>query len=165
MYSRRYDQAVDQFRSVLEMNPNFRRSRWGLARTHELKGMYQEAVSECEKIPALPNIDAFAKALFQRRCSLYRKVYTSSGTGRVNAKWYETARQEIKDAISRDEDAYSIATLYAATGEAGKALDLLERAYAEHDSALLQLKADPRMDKLRSSARFQALLRRMNFPE
>jgi hypothetical protein len=42
---------------------------------------------------------------------------------------------------------------------------LLERAYARHDSELLQLKVDPRMDGLRSTPRFQNLLRRMNFPE
>jgi hypothetical protein len=42
---------------------------------------------------------------------------------------------------------------------------LLERAYTRHDSELLQLKVDPRLDSLRSSPRFQDLLRRMNFPE
>lgn len=163
--SRRYDEAVAQFRSVLEMNHNYRRARWGLARIYELKGMYQEAISECLKIPALPNIDAFTKAHFERRCSLYEKIYATSGGERFNRNWFQSARQEIKDGINRDDDAYSIATLYAETGENEKALDLLERAYARHDSELLQLKVDPRMDNLRSSPRFRDLLRRMNFPE
>jgi hypothetical protein len=44
-------------------------------------------------------------------------------------------------------------------------MDLLERAYTQHDAKLLELKVDPRIDNLRSSSRFQALLRRMNFPE
>jgi hypothetical protein len=116
------------------------------------------------KIPALPGIDASTRAQFQRRCSLYQKVYTTDGKEGINRNWSELARQEIKDAI-RDGDAYFIATLYAASGQNDKALDLLERAYAQHDSALLQLKVDPRMDNLRSSPRFQDLLRRMNFPE
>jgi TolB-like protein/tetratricopeptide (TPR) repeat protein len=162
--SRRYDEAIAQFRSVLEMNPNYRRAMWGLARTYELKGMYKEAISECLKIPALPNIEPFGKALFKRRCSLYEKIYATSGGERFNRNWFQSARQEIKDGINRDGDAYSIATLYAETGENEKALDLLERAYARHDSELLQLKVDPRMDSLRSSPRFQELLRRMNFP-
>jgi TolB-like protein/Tfp pilus assembly protein PilF len=165
LYSRRYDEAVNQLRKVLEMDPNYRRARWGLARVYELKGMYKEAISECLKIPALPNIDPFAKALFKRRCSLYEKVYATSGVEHINRKWFESARQEIKDALNRDDDAYSIAALYAETGEDEKALDLLERAYAQHDSSLLELKVDPRIDNLRSSPRFQALLRRMNFPE
>jgi tetratricopeptide (TPR) repeat protein len=165
LYTRRYDEAVNQFHSVLEMDPNFRRSRWGLARVYELKGMYKEAISECLKIPALPNIDVFTKALFKRRCSLYEKVYTTTGTEQINRKWFESARQEIKDAINRDDDAYAIVTLYAASGADDKALDLLERGYAQHDISLLALKVDPRLDNLRSSPRFQHLLGRMNFPE
>jgi predicted Zn-dependent protease len=79
---------------------------------------------------------------------------------------YESARREIKDAIDRDDDAYFIATLYATGGEPDEALELLERAYARHDrDDLPQLKVDPRLDNLRSNPRFQALLRRMNFPE
>jgi TolB-like protein/Flp pilus assembly protein TadD len=163
--ARHYDEALAQFHSLLEMNPNYTRARWMLARTYELKGMYKEAISECLKIPALPNIGAFTKAHFRRRCSLYEKIYTASGGESFNRNWVQSARQEIKDGINRDDDAYSIATLYAETGENEKSLDLLERAYAQHDSELLQLKVDPRMDNLRSNPRFQALLRRMNFPE
>lgn len=164
-YTRRYDQAVDQFRKVLEMDPTYRRSRWGLARTYELKHMYKEAISECLKIPALPNLDPFAKALFKRRCSLYEKVYTTGGAEQINHKWFESARREINDAINLDDDGYSIAGLYAMSGEVEKALDLLERAYTQHDDSLIALPADPRLDNLRSNPRFQALLRRMNFPE
>jgi tetratricopeptide (TPR) repeat protein len=155
---------VNQLRKVLEMDPNYRRARWGLARAYELKGMYKEAISECLKIPALPNIDAFAKALFKNRCSLYQKAYPTSGGEHINRRWFQSARQEINDAINQNDDAYFIATLYAASEADDKALDLLERAYAQHDGELLQLKVDPRIDSLRSSPRFQALLRRMNFP-
>ena len=162
--ARRYDDALAQFRNVQDMNPNYTRARWMLARTYELKGMYKEAISECLQIPALPNIDASTKAFFKRRCSLYEKIYTTSSGERFNRNWVKSARQEIKESIDRDSDVYFIATLYAETGENEKALDLLERAYAKHDSELLQLKVDPRMDNLRSNPRFEALLRRMNFP-
>jgi len=165
LYARRYDEAVDQFHKVLEMDPHYRRSMWGLARTYELKGMSKEAISECLKIPPLPNIDPFAKALFTRRCSLYQKAYPTSGGEHINRRWFESARQEIKDGINRDDDAYSIATLYAASGQEEKAMDLLERAYTQHDAKLLELNVDPRLDNLRSNPRFQDLLRRMNFPE
>ena len=84
--SRRYDEAIAQFRSVLEMNPNYRWAMWGLARTYELKGMYKEAISECVKIPALPNIEPFGKALFKRRCSLYRKGLRDVPRGTLQSK-------------------------------------------------------------------------------
>ena len=165
LYARRYDQAGAQFRSVAEFSPSYRQAHWGLARLNELKGMYKEAISECLKIPALPNSDPSTIALFQRRCALYAKVYRASGSEPINRKWYESAGKEINDAINRDGDTYYVAALYAETGEAEKALDLLEKDYARHDSELLQLKVDPRLDNLRSHPRFQALLHRMNFPE
>lgn len=165
LYARRYDDAANQFRNVLQINSNYRRSRWGLARTYELQGRYNEAVSECLKIPAIPTIDPFTKAMFERRCSLLQKIYSRSGAERSGRKWFESARQEIHDAINRDDDAYLIAMLYAETGQGEKALDLLERCYAKHDASLLWLQVDPRTDKLRSNPRFQDLLRRIHFPQ
>jgi tetratricopeptide (TPR) repeat protein len=60
---------------------------------------------------------------------------------------------------------YMIATVYAGLGEKNKAFEYLEKAYQERSSDLPYfLKADLRMDGLRSDPRFQDLMRRMNFP-
>ena len=166
LYTRRYDEAVDQFHKVLEMDPNYRRSIWGLARVYEVRGMYKEAIAECLKIPALPNIDPFAKTLFKRRCSLYQKVYLTSGRGHLNRKWFESAHQEIEDYVKLSGgDLYFPMALYAESGADDKALDLLEQLYTRRDNDMLQLKVDPRIDNLRSNPRFEALLHRMNFPD
>lgn len=61
---------------------------------------------------------------------------------------------------------YMIATVYASLGEKDKAFAYLERAYQERSSDLPYfLKADLRLDTLRSDPRFQNLLGRMNFPK
>ena len=39
------------------------------------------------------------------------------------------------------------------------------RAYEEHDQDMVDIKAYPGWDALRSEPRFQALVRRMNFPQ
>jgi hypothetical protein len=58
-----------------------------------------------------------------------------------------------------------IATVYAGLGEKNKAFEYLEKAYQERSSDLPYfLKADLRIDSLRSDPRFQDLMRRMNFP-
>jgi len=58
-----------------------------------------------------------------------------------------------------------IATVYAGLGDKDKAFEYLEKAYQERSSDLPYfLKADLRMDSLRSDPRFQDLMRRMNFP-
>ena len=41
----------------------------------------------------------------------------------------------------------------------------LERAYEEHDQGMADINAYPGFDALRSKPRFQALVRRMNFPQ
>ena len=61
---------------------------------------------------------------------------------------------------------YMIATVYASLGEEDKAFEYLEKAYQERSSDLPYfLRADLRIDSLRSDPRFQNLLRRMNFPK
>jgi tetratricopeptide (TPR) repeat protein len=63
-----------------------------------------------------------------------------------------------------DNWAYQIAETYAWRGDKDKAFEWLERAWAQHDWGLLNLKVDPFFRKLRSDPRFQAVLQRMNFP-
>ena len=60
---------------------------------------------------------------------------------------------------------YMIATVYAGLADKDKAFEYLEKAYQERSSDIAYfLKADLRVDKLRSDPRFQDLMRRMNFP-
>jgi hypothetical protein len=63
-----------------------------------------------------------------------------------------------------DNWAYQIAETYAWRGDKDKAFEWLERAWAQHDWGLLNLKVDLFFRKLRSDPRFQAVLQRMNFP-
>jgi tetratricopeptide (TPR) repeat protein len=61
---------------------------------------------------------------------------------------------------------YMIATIYAGLGEKDRAFELLEEAYQERSLDIAShLKADLRFDNLRSDPRFQALVRRVGFPQ
>jgi adenylate cyclase len=51
---------------------------------------------------------------------------------------------------------------YAGLGQAGKALDWLERAVDERYTGLMQLNLDPLYDCLRDEPRFRAVLKRTN---
>ena len=59
---------------------------------------------------------------------------------------------------------YSVATVYARLGARDQAFEWLEKGFQDRCEDLTLLKIDPRLDALRSDPRFQALLRRMNFP-
>ena len=56
------------------------------------------------------------------------------------------------------------ATVYVGLGEQEKAVRFMEKEYDARGWYLLLIKHGPQFDPLRSHPRFQALVRRMNFP-
>ena len=59
----------------------------------------------------------------------------------------------------------SFAEAYVGLGQKDQAVTWLERAYEDHDQGMVFIAAYPGFDRLHSEPRFQALLRRMNFPQ
>jgi hypothetical protein len=60
--------------------------------------------------------------------------------------------------------ASSVALVHAGLGDKTSALDWLERAYQEHDFAMVFLDVAPWFQSLRSEPRFDQLKRRMQLP-
>jgi serine/threonine-protein kinase len=81
----------------------------------------------------------------------------------------EDARRILGQLLSLAEQRYvpptCPAVIYAGLGEKEKALDLLEEAYAKRDVIMVWMKVRHQFDPLRAEPRFQALLRRMKFPD
>jgi hypothetical protein len=73
----------------------------------------------------------------------------------------ELERRSSRDLVS----AFDRASLHAALSENERALAWLEDGYSKRDYWLVELKAWPWFDSLRSEPRFQDLLRQMRFPE
>jgi TolB-like protein/tetratricopeptide (TPR) repeat protein len=61
--------------------------------------------------------------------------------------------------------AFGIAEAYAYRGEADQALQWLDRAYAQRDSSLYQVKGDWPFKSLEADPRYKEFLRKMNLPE
>jgi TolB-like protein len=61
--------------------------------------------------------------------------------------------------------ALQVAQAYAYRGERAKAFEWLDRAYAQRDPGLVNVKTDPLLASLRGDPRFSSLLRRMNLPQ
>ena len=61
---------------------------------------------------------------------------------------------------------YVLATVYAGLGEKDKAFQFLQKAYDERSLEISSnLKADLRLDNLRTDPRFQALSRQLGLPQ
>jgi hypothetical protein len=58
-----------------------------------------------------------------------------------------------------------MALLYARLGKKKEAVSWLEKAYSARSGGMARLKCDPALDPLRSDPDFQAIIKRMNFPE
>jgi len=61
-------------------------------------------------------------------------------------------------------DAFQIAEVYAFLGEADRAFEWLERAYAQRDSGLSKMKGDPLLKSLERDPRYTAFLKKMRLP-
>ena len=64
----------------------------------------------------------------------------------------------------KDDAAYQIAEVYAFRGEADRAFEWLERAYAQRDGGLTDVKVGPLLKSLRSDPRYTAFLKKMRLP-
>lgn len=78
------------------------------------------------------------------------------------------ARKLLDDLTARSRSAYVdsayMAVAYTAVGDKDEALARLEKAYEERSENLAAIRVVPWFASLRSEPRFQALVRRMNFP-
>ena len=59
LYSRRYEQAVDQLRKALDLDPSLRRAQQLLAVAHARRGHFEQALDQCGQLTA--STDAVAR--------------------------------------------------------------------------------------------------------
>jgi TolB-like protein/DNA-binding winged helix-turn-helix (wHTH) protein/Tfp pilus assembly protein PilF len=145
-FSRQYDRAIEQFRSVLDREPLFPRAHM-VAYAYVEKGMYAEALADIQNWRRLG--DGSQSMLLAYVC------------GRAGQQ--VEARQALRDLQLRPGEksyAYSIAVAYLGIGDNEKAITWLQKSYAER-TITTALRVDPTFDPLRSDPRFQELLRGM----
>jgi len=154
-FSRQYDKAIEQFRRVLQKDPNFGRAAGLITFTHVEKGMFNQALADAQVVRRL-----YGEGPWYWSWLAY--IYGREGQ-------MGKARRELEklENINRHEQQSVVTMLYAhlGTGNKEEALADLEKAYAEHYSILATLKVEPAFDPLRSDPRFQDLVRRVGLAE
>jgi TolB-like protein/Tfp pilus assembly protein PilF len=152
--ARRYEQAITQFRQVLELDPNFAIARWSLGVAYEESGRHDEAIRALLAALA-PDEDNWVFLTY------LGYAYGGASQQREALKVLAQLRERAK---KENVPRFAFALVHLGLGQNGKALLFLEEAYKQRDAWLITVKASPELDPLRSNPRFQALLRRMNFP-
>lgn len=152
-FSRQYDRAIEKWRSVLDMDPDFSRAHLIRAAYVE-KGMFPEALADLEAHGPMVNAPWYWATL--------AGIYGRSGR-KIQAQraLHELLQLNRRKAI----DPLPIAVAYAWLGDKDQALAWLEKAYAQHSTELVSLKVAPCYDPLRSDPRFEGLLRRVHLAQ
>ncbi|MGA9511709.1 MAG: tetratricopeptide repeat protein, partial [Candidatus Sulfotelmatobacter sp.] len=148
-FAHQYDRAIEQFRAVLEMDPNFPRAHMLIA-VYAQKGLFADALADAEGLRRREESSWSWGALAY--------IYGRSGQ-RAKAKF--ALEQLERESRSQVVDPLSFAIAYIGIGDKEQAIAWLQRAYQWHSSSLTALKVDPTYDPLRNDPRFQALVRRI----
>jgi TolB-like protein/DNA-binding winged helix-turn-helix (wHTH) protein len=147
-YSRQYEGAVRQCRSVLELDPNFDHARAMMIPANLQLGNYTDAIEEVkhwEDREDTPWVWAWEAA-----------VYSRSG----HSEEAKRALTKLERASNARADRVPTLLLgYSGTDQKERLIELLQKAYTERSNAIVHIKVDPIYDQLRDDPRFQDLLR------
>jgi tetratricopeptide (TPR) repeat protein len=150
-YSRQYDRAIDRWRSVLQMDPGFRRAHL-IVNAYVEEGKFPEALAVADDHSEIPS----------STLSMLAYIYGRSGQ---MAKAHQALIELEKLNRSRRVDPLLLAWAYLGPGNKDQALAWLESAYSQHSPELVALKVNPGYDPLRSDPRFKDLLERVRLTE
>ena len=153
---RDYQSLLEASRRGVASNPNEWVEHLNLGVAYEGTGKLPKAISEYKKAVELSNGDQGARGSL---------AHALAATGNR-----ADAEKILRDVEHPSKDSYVspyiLATIYASLGQKDKAFQYLEKAFDEKSLDLSwNLKADLRIDNLRSDQRFQDLARRVQLPQ
>jgi eukaryotic-like serine/threonine-protein kinase len=150
LYTRQYDQALEQLNRVVDMDRNFPQTYIWLGLTYEQKRKYPEAIAAFQKAMVLfPGSSTQAKAQLGHALAM---------SGQKNEALKIIAELEEKGTYVSP---YHVSAIYAGLGDKDRTFVWLEKAYGERSDWLVNLTNDQRFDDLRSDPRFADLVRRV----
>jgi len=152
-YLQRYDEALSHFRKALEMEPNFALAHHDIGWVMEAQGKYPEAIREFERAVQISDVAALWSSLGHA----YGMAGRRQDAMKVLQRLHEIAKQHY---VSPSYEA----AVYMGLGEYDRAMDLYEESYAGRNWAMIWTRIGHYMKPLRGTPRFEALLKRMNFP-
>ena len=152
LYAGQPDEAMARLQKTLELDQNFRLANMMLARVYVEKRMFNEAIATTRKVREI-SADGSEPVAYV--------AYALAGSGR-SAEARADLDEMLRSSGTKWVPPYNIALSYNALGENSKALDHLEKAFAEKDVRMVFLKVETRWNNLRNEPRFASLMRKMN---
>jgi TolB-like protein len=154
VYLDRCDEAIAQLRKTLTMEADFSSAHLGLWGAYYRKGEREQALDAARAFFTVLGDAEVAAELLRGRAE-----------GGYEGAMRRAALALERRAAATHVPAVRVARLWAHAGDAGRALEWLEKAYASREDPLVHLTVGWDWDSLRGDARFQSLLHRMKLPE
>src|SRR5437899_2725699 len=151
LMARRYDEAIEQLRSTVQMDPEFYWAHRFLGMALDLNGDTAGALAE------------FTKA-FQLNDDPAGLGFIGHAEARMGREKEARERlDQMKEAAKRRYVApYAFALIHLALGEKNQALDWLEKAAQERGLTYFNfIKVDPFLDPLRADPRFEGVMQKV----
>jgi predicted Zn-dependent protease len=152
--ARRLPEATHALRKGIEIDPGHFLLHFRLGLVHMQAGLPLDAMDEIRQA-----VDLSA-----------RSIETLTGLAQAYAvAGMDAAMEELLADVLGQSDRYvspyNVARVHAAHRDPTRTFDWLERAYAEHNPDLIELRTDAVFDAVRSDPRFADLLRRVGWRE
>ncbi len=150
----REDEAIDQFKKTLELEPNSPAAHWGLGFVYERQKKYDAAISEFELVLRLDPRPSFRLANLARAYALAGKR--------------DRAEELLNQLLTIRKDGFvssvSLAEVYSAFGDDDLVFENLERAYADKESLMPFVRLLGWSPSVLQDPRYHELIGRMKFP-
>jgi hypothetical protein len=152
---RRNEQAIDQWRKALEVEPHFLP-----AVSHSAIWIaYLRSLDFAQVVGELRNRTSINDPMELAALGAWYAVSGDTAQGR------NILSRLVAISQRRYVCPYEMATAHAILGDKDEAIACLTTAYRERSSCIPDIKTDPRLDSLRTDARFQELIRNVGFPQ
>jgi serine/threonine protein kinase/tetratricopeptide (TPR) repeat protein len=153
-FERRFDDALPYYRKVLRLDPDFHMAHWFMGETLVEMGRFDEGVASLERA-----LDTSGRS--SRLLGYVGYAYGRAGrTADASACLAELEEREQAGYVPP----YFFALISLGQGQWETALDMLERALAEGDTMIRDLRADAQWDHMPPNPRFDALMARLAYP-
>jgi len=150
-FVREYDQAIENYRAALEIDPNFFLTHTLLGQAYLQKGMFKPALTALGAAMRITGDSAFALARLAHGQALAGDIVKARGLLR---RLQAAAKRKYVSPCDH-------ALVHAGFGELKETLKYLERALEERSIWLGYLNVEPAFDALRGHRQFQSLLKRI----
>lgn len=156
LYSGRFDDAIVLFRKMIQLDSRNPFAWANLGNAYVQKGMVELGLQEIRKSVEMAQGDNLG--------ALNDLAYALVKAGKI-----EEVRKILSDMLvlwdHKRGSATVIAGIYSNLGELDKAFEWLEKAYQDHSGYILGINTDFTFENLHSDPRFQALLKKIGFPD